>query len=416
MTRLACTLLLILSAAKPGFASDWPNWRGPKYDGVASGNGYPATWSAKENVRWKVTLPGPGASTPILWGDQIFLTCLVEGKNTAVALDRGGKILWQTPVGKQARSGKNPKATGSNPSAVTDGKHLFVYFKSGDLACLDLNGKLLWEKNLQAEYGEDTLWWDLGTSPVLTKDCVVVAVMHSGPSFVVAFDKASGKVAWKQDRNLDAPSEAAQSYTTPVVLEHDGSELLVVLGADHVTAHDAATGKELWRVGTLNPSGNGFFRSIASAVVEEGIVVAPYARGSTLTAIKLGGSGDVTKTHVVWERDDLGADVPTPAALDGKIYVCGDRGQVTCLDVKSGETLAQGQAPRHRTAYSSSPVIADGKLYIAREDGTTFVLSLDGLKVIAENKLDGEQTVATPVFADGQILIRTRESLYCLGK
>lgn len=416
MTRLACMLLLSLSAASLVFASNWPNWRGPKYDGVASGSGYPATWSATENVLWKVTLPGPGASTPILWGDQIFLTCLVEGQNTAVALDRGSKILWQTPVGKQARSGKNPKATGSNPSAVTDGKHLFVYFKSGDLACLDLSGKVLWEKNLQAEYGEDTLWWDLGTSPVLTKDCVVVAVMHSGPSFVVAFDKVSGKVVWKQDRNVEAPEESAHAYTTPVVLNHEGRELVIVLGADHVTAHDAKAGKELWRVGGLNPKSETRQRSIASAVIHEGIVIAPYDRGHTLTAIKLGGSGDVTKSHVVWERDDLGADVPTPAALDGKIYVCGDRGQVTCLDVKTGETLAQGQAPRHRTAYSSSPVIADGKLYIAREDGTTFVLSLDELKVIAENKLDGEQTVATPVLADGQIFIRTRESLYCIGK
>jgi outer membrane protein assembly factor BamB len=416
MTRLACALLLCFSLVTLAFASNWPNWRGPSYDGVASGTGYPTKWSATENVRWKVQLPGPGASTPILWGDRIFLTCVVDGKNTAVCLDRGGKIVWQTPIGKTARAGKNQKATGSNPSAVTDGEHVFVYFKSGDLACLDFSGKVLWEQNLQTQYGEDTLWWDLGTSPVLTKDCVVVAVMHSGPSFVVAFDKASGKVAWKQDRQVEAPEESAHAYTTPVVLNDGGSELLIVLGADHVTTHDAATGSELWRVGGLNPKAETRQRSIASAVIHDGIVIAPYDRGHTLTAIKLGGSGDVTDSHVVWVRDDLGADVPTPAALDGKIYVCGDRGKVTCLDVKTGKTLAEGQAPQHRTAYSSSPVVADGKLYIAREDGTTFVLSLDGLKVLAENKLGGEQTVATPVFADGQILLRTRENLYCIGK
>lgn len=416
MKRLALAWLLCLTAFSVGRADNWPTWRGPNYDGVASGGGYPTTWSATENVRWKTQLPGAGSSTPIVWGDRLFVTCGVDGKNVAVCLDRDGKIVWQTPVGSKARSGKNPKATGSNPSAVTDGKHVFVYFKSGDLACLDMEGKVVWEQNLQTEYGEDTLWWDLGTSPVLTKECVVVAVMHSGPSFVAAIDKETGKLAWKQPRELGAPSEAAQSYTTPVVLQHEGKELLVVLGADYVTAHDGSSGKELWRVGTLNPAGNGFFRSIASAVVQDGVVVAPYARGNTLTAVKLGGSGDVTKSHVVWTRD-LGADVPTPAALDGKIYVCGDRGQVTCLDAKTGETLSSGRAPQHRTAYSSSPVIADGKIFITREDGTTFVMSLnDDFKVLAENKLEGEQVVATPVFVDGQIFIRTRENLYCIGK
>ena len=416
MNRSAAAALLLVSFAAIAIADNWPSWRGPNFDGVAPGKGYPTTWSTTENVRWKVNLPGPGASTPIVWGDRIFLTCGVEGKNTAVCLDRSGKILWQSPIGERARSGKNQKATGSNPSAVTDGRHVFVYFKSGDLACLDLEGKLVWEKNLQAEYGEDTLWWDLGTSPVLTEDHVVVAVMHSGPSFLVAYVKESGKLAWKQDRKTGAPSEAAQSYTTPVIVRDGERELIVVLGADYVTAHDAADGKELWRVGTLNPSGNGFFRSIASAVALDGIVVAPYARGNSLTAVKLGGSGDVTETHVVWERD-LGADVPTPCALDGKIYVCSDRGQVTCLDAKSGKTLASGRAPQNRTAYSSSPVIADGKIYITREDGATFVLSLDDdMKVLSENKLGGEQTVATPVFVDGQILIRTRDNLYCIGQ
>lgn len=409
-----CCLLIAVAASA---AENWPSWRGPNFDGVAAGKGYPVTWSGSENVRWKLKLPGPGSSTPILWEDKIFVTCGSQGKNLAICLNRDGEVLWKTPVGEKGRAGKNQKATGSNPSAVTDGQHVFVYFKSGDLACLDLAGKLVWEKNLQTEYGEDTLWWDLGTSPVLTKEHVVVAVMHSGPSFLAAFDKESGKVAWKQERQTGAPSEAAQSYTTPVVVEHDGQEQLVVLGADFVTGHETGSGKELWRVGTLNPSGNGFFRSIASAVVEDGIVVAPYARGSTITGVKLGGSGDVTRSHVVWERDDLGADVPTPAALDGRVYVCGDRGQVTCLDVKTGKTIWSGEVEKHRTAYSTSPVIADGKLYIGREDGTTFVLALgDEFKVLAKNELADEQLVATPVFADAQVFIRTRENLYCIGK
>ena len=416
MRRFALALALSLIAPWCAGAENWPNWRGPSLDGTAPGAGYPTRWSQTENVAWKVTLPGKGSSTPVVWGEQIFVTCGVDGKNAVLCLDRQGKTLWTTQVGSE-KPGKHKKATGSNPSAVTDGKHVFVYFKSGDLACLDLTGKIEWEQNLQAKFGEDTLWWDLGTSPVLTQSHVVVAVMHSGPSFLVAFEKDSGKQAWKQDRNLGAPSEAAQSYSTPVVLKEGEKELLVVLGADHVTAYEAASGRELWRVGGLNPTGHQYFRSIASAVVADGIVVAPYARGASLTAVKLGGSGDVTKSHIAWALEGLGADVPTPAVKDGKVYLCTDKGDLACLDLKTGQTLAKGNVERNRNAYSSSPILAGGHLYLTREDGKTFVVSIGSqFNVVAANELDGEFTVATPVFVDGQILIRTLDNLYCIGR
>lgn len=415
MKRYAVSLMLGLACASLAQANDWPSWRGPRATGVALGENYPTEWSSEKNIKWKIELPGLGASTPVVWEDRIFLTCGIDGKNTVLCLDRSGEKLWQAEAGRE-KPGKHKKATGSNPSAVTDGERVFVYFKSGDLAAFDVNGNQLWHVNLQEKYGEDTLWWDLGTSPVLTKDAVVVAVMHSGPSYLVAFDKASGKERWKQDRNLGAPEEAAQSYSTPVVLDHNGQETLVCLGADHVTGHDATSGKELWRVGGLNPRQDKYFRSIASAVVADGIVVAPYARGSTITAIKLGGSGDVTKSHIVWERDDLGADVPTPVAADGKVYVCTDKGKVECLDIQTGKTLWSVEAPRNRNAFSSSPILASGKLYITREDGVTFVIDTASKKIVAENKLNGEFTVATPVFVDGEILLRTHESLYCIGQ
>lgn len=421
IARLPFALAALLSLAPLGSplaraVDHWPTWRGPQQNGVAPGKGYPTTWSKTENVVWKTALPGKGSSTPVIWGDRIFLTCGVGGDNVALALDRSGKKLWQTAVGKE-RPGKHKKATGSNPSAVTDGKHLFVYFKSGDLACLDFDGKLVWQQNLQTAYGEDTLWWDLGTSPVLTENAVVVAVMQTGPSFLVAYDKETGKPVWKQDRNLNAPSEAAQSYSTPVVLRDADRELLVVLGADHVTGHDAKTGGELWRVGGLNPTGHQYFRSIASAVVENGVVIAPYARGATLTGVKLGGQGDVTKSHVAWTIDGLGADVPTPAAHGGRVFVCTDKGDLAVLDAATGKKLATGQLERNRNAYSASPIVADDRLYLVREDGKTFVVSTDGqFKVLAANELDGEFMVATPVFADGRIYLRTLENLYCVGK
>jgi outer membrane protein assembly factor BamB len=409
-------LLLVVAFGSQALATDnWTNWRGPSLTGVAGKGAYPIEWGPDENVAWKVELPGLGGSTPAVWGDRIFVTVGVDGENFVVAYDRKGQELWRTPVGKE-RAGKHRKATGSNPSPVTDGESVFVYFKSGDFACLDPSGKLVWHINLQEKFGEDTLWWDLGTSPILTREHVVVACMHSGPSYLAAFDKKTGQSVWKQERNMEAPEEANQSYSTPVVTMHDGKEVIVVLGADHITGHDAKSGAQLWLVGGLNPTQNGYFRSISSPVISDDVVVAPYARGGSLTAVRLGGQGDVRDSHVVWESEAISSDVPTPASKDGRIYVLADKGRLACLDAQSGQVLSELTLPKHRDAYSASPMIAGNYLYLIREDGTAFVVELgEELKVVAENEL-GSLTVASPVFVDGQILIRTSEYLYCIGQ
>ncbi|MBS0207867.1 MAG: PQQ-like beta-propeller repeat protein [Planctomycetes bacterium] len=418
MTRWILSGLICCLVASALRAENWSNWRGPTQNGVVAGHNFPTEWSDTKNVAWKVKLPGAGASTPVVWGDQIVLTCAVDGKNAVLGLDRAGKQRWLAKLDDE-RSGKHKKATGCNPSAVTDGELIYAYFKSGNLACLDMKGQVKWQHNLQAEYGEDTLWWDLGTSPVLTKNYVVVAVMQTGPSYLVAFDKQSGALAWKQDRNVDAPSEAAQSYSTPIVTQEHGQEALIVLGADYVTCHAAETGVELWRVGGLNPTQHKFFRSIASPVIAEGMVVAPYARADSITGVRLGGSGDVTKTHVAWTREEkgVGADVPTPVAEGKRFYNCNDKGEVSCLDVATGKTIWTGLTEKHRRAYSASPVLADSKLYVTREDGKTFVLAAgDEFKILAANELNEEMVVATPVLVDHQILIRGLEHLYCIGQ
>jgi outer membrane protein assembly factor BamB len=401
-------------------ADNWPNWRGPAVDGVAGGKGYVSSWSPQENVVWRVKLPGLGASTPAIWDDHVVVTCAVDGKDAAICLDRSGRELWRRDLGPE-RAGKHKKATGCNPSPVTDGKRVWVYFKSGELACLDLaTGAVAWKTNLQERFGADTLWWDLGTSPVLTTKAVIVAVMQSGPSYLAAFDRETGELLWKHDRMLEAPEEAAQSYTTPVVAKGDAAkgepdEVLFVLGADHVTAHDAATGAEFWRAGGLNPRGDKFFRSISSPVVAGDFVIAPYARGSTITAIRRGGNGDVTATHVAWVRTDLGADVPTPAAQDGRVIVCTDKGRIECLDSATGKTLWQGELPRNRNAYSASPVLVDGRIVVVREDGLATVLAAgDAFNVLGEGSVE-EMTVATPVFVDGRMFLRTHDSLWCIG-
>lgn len=409
-------LLFLLTLPTVALAGDWTNWRGPHGNGVADGSGYPTEWSETKHITWQAELPGPGGSTPIVHEEKIFVTAVGDNENIALCFDPRGHKVWETAIGTK-RAGKHNKGTGANPSPVTDGKHLWCYYKSGDLACLDLEGNLVWQKNLQEMYGKDTLWWDLGTSPVLTEKYVVVAVMQTGPSYLVALEKESGKVAWKQDRDLGAPVEAAQSYTTPLVYNYDGEERILVLGADHVTAHRAADGKQLWMVGGMNPEQNKYFRSISSPVIVGEYVVAPYARGNTLTAIRLGGAGDVSKSHVVWSIKGKFADVPTPTVHENKIYICSDTGQMSCVDVKSGYIIWSERLEKHRSKYSSSPVIADGKLYMTREDATTFVLQPgDEFKLLAKNELEDQKTVSTPVPVNGNIYLRTFKKLYCISK
>jgi len=416
---LACLMSVVVSVHA---ADSWPNWRGPNGDGTADGAGYPVKWSASDNVRWTADLPGLGASTPVVVDHRIVLTSTLDRDNLVVCLNTDGEILWQEKVGAAVAGKPGKDGTGANPSAITDGELVFVYFKSGDLACFDLDGELQWQTNLQQRFGEDTLWWDLGTSPVLTRQAVVIACMHSGPSYVAAFDKESGDMLWKTDRNLGAPEEAAQSYTTPLVVNDGGRQTIVVLGADHVTAHDAETGKELWRVGGLNPTNHKYFRSIASAAYSENIVVAPYARGDSLTAIRMGGSGDVTDSHVIWSREATSADVPTPAISNGRVFICRDvkqaRGTIDCLDLFTGDTIWSGQLPRHAMTFRSSPVVADGRLYLTRQDGTVFVVdaTADEFRLLETNSIGRQHMVATPVFVDGTVLLRTDSKLFCIGE
>ena len=395
-------------------AENWPAWRGPSSDAVVRGSGYPTSWGEEKNIAWKFKIPGWGTSTPAIWEQRIFVSFDDEDKNGLLCVDRQGKLQWQIELG-DAASNKNRKASSSNPSPVTDGSLVYAYFKSGDLACVTLEGEKVWQVNLQQQYGPDRLNWDLGTSPVLTNDLVVVAVMHQGPSYLVGLDKKTGREVWKQDRELGAPAEARDSYSTPLIIRDGDRQTIIVLGGDNVTAHEASTGREIWRAGGLNPQSQRNFRSIASPTLADGLVIAPYARGETLTAIRLGGQGDVTETHVEWTSHEASTDVPSPVALDGKVYICGDRGDIFCVDVASGEEQWKFPLPRNRYVFSASPIIADGMLYATREDGRTFVLRVgETPELVAENSVR-ENTFATPAFADGQIYLRTSDYLICIG-
>jgi outer membrane protein assembly factor BamB len=409
-----CPFLAFLAA---NAQSNWPRWRGSQDNGSTLDGSYPVKWSA-DNVLWKAPLPGKGCSTPIVWNRRIYLTAPVEGQDAVLAFDWDGHELWRATFGPQV-AGKHRNGSGSNASPVTDGQSVFVYFKSGVLAALDLDGTIRWQTNLVSLYGQETLFWDHGTSPVLTKDAVIMTRMHHGDSWLIAFDKMTGRMRWKADRNFETPVEGDQSYATPVVMKDADQEVVVVWGAEHVTAHGAADGKLIWSCGGFNPEARGYLPSVASALPVGDVLVVPHGRAdqgkARVYGIKLGGHGDVNESRRLWKRDDGGAFVPTPAEYRGLVYFVQDRGNVTCLDPASGKTVWTAAFPRASSSYYASPVLADGKLYAAREDGAIFVAGVEkGFELLAENDMK-DRVIACPVPVANRLLIRGESHLYCVG-
>ncbi len=412
---LALPLLLAGLAARAEDPPAWPRWRGPLDNGSVDAGAYPVTWDATANIRWKAPLPGKGCSTPVVWGSRLVLTAPAEGQDAVLAFDPSGKPLWQTPLGPE-RKGKHRNGSGSNPSPATDGRGLFAYFKSGALAGLDGDGKILWQTNVQERFGRDTLYWDVGTSPVLTEGDVVVSMIHHGESWIAAFDKRDGALRWRTVRSFETPNEGDHSYATPLLIRHAGREALLLLGGERLTAHDAADGAELWTCGDFNPGKKPLWVPVASFVVAGDVAVVPYGRGECLHGIRLGGSGDVTASHRAWKREDMGAFVPTPAEWKGRVYLLRDPGEIACIDPATGKTLWGGALPKAAASYYASPLVAGGRIYAAREDGVVFVVRAgEPFEVLAENPL-GERLIASPVPLEGKrLLLRGEKHLVCVG-
>jgi outer membrane protein assembly factor BamB len=395
----------------------WPGWRGPENNGSTPDGSYPSQWSA-DKVLWKTNLPGKGCSTPVVWDKQIYLTVPISGFDAVMAFNWAGKPLWQATLGTEI-AGKHQNGSGSNPSPVTDGTALFVYFKSGTFAAVELDGSIRWRMNLIEQYGADDLFWDFGTSPVLTQNHVIMARMHGGDSWVAAFDKKTGKLSWRVPRNFEVPTEVDHGYNTPAVIQHDGREAVLVWGAAQLTAHDATNGAVLWSCGDFNPQSTSLWPAVSSPVVAGNTAVVCFGRADRgqprLHGIKLGGAGDVTSTHRVWKREDIGSFVPTPAVYKGLVYILGDRGQISCIDPATGEPLWTDAFPKARFNFYSSPTLADGKLYAAREDGTVFVAKIEGeFELLAENQM-GERVIASPVPVSNHLLIRGESHLFCVS-
>lgn len=400
--------------------SDWRSWRGPKDSGSVEGVGFPDAVS-KEYLRWSAPLPGKGCSTPIHVGGKILLTAPQDGKDSVICIDSTGKQVWSTAF-EQEDAGKHRNGSGCNASPITDGKTLYVYFKSGTFAALDLDGKVLWKKNLVEAYGKDTLYWDHGTSPVLTQQHVIMARMHQGESWLAAFDKQTGEVAWKVSRNYKTPTECDHGYTTPLVMQYQGKESILVWGAEHITIHNSSDGQAVYSCGDFNPDASQLWPAIATPVVVDGMAVIAYGRNDRgiprLYGIRLNGTGDTTKTNHVWKRDDVGTFVPTPCVHKGQVVLVRDHGEVEAVEPSTGKTVWKGEFPKSRANFYSSPLIAGDRLIAPREDGIVFVGKIKnegGLEVLSETNLE-ESVIGSPVPFGDSVLIRGENHLFCFGR
>ncbi len=416
---LVMALSLHVSTVYSEDALDWTSWRGPHGHGSIDTGKFPDSIDAQRTL-WKTELPGKGCSTPIVFNEEIYLTAPAEGMDSVLCLDTDGQRRWITTF-DQEDAGKHRNGSGSNASPVTDGKGVFVYFKSGTFAALELDGGVRWKHDIVKTYGKDTLFWDHGTSPVLTEKHVVLASMHQGESWLAAFDKTTGELAWKVARNFKTPTECDHGYSTPLVIQHGGKESILVWGAEHVTIHDASNGEVTWSCGNFNPEKNQLWPAIVTPVIADNTVIIAYGRNDRgiprLYGIRLTGSGDTTATNHAWMRNDVGTFVPTPAIYQGQVILVRDHGEVESVAPSTGVTQWKGAFPKGRSNFYSSPLVAAGKLIAPREDGVVFVASIqDGnFKVLSETDL-GEPVIGSPIPLGNRILIRGEQHLFCFGE
>lgn len=434
--RAVLLLVAIVGCARL-LQADWPQWRGPKLNGSApAARDLPVNWSQTQNVLWRAKTPSWSAATPIVWKETIFITSAEEGfvslgasgnrrsrsesghdKIFLLAVNRqDGSIRWQRQIDRGNLLFR--KQNSASPSPITDGNQVWVMTGNGKFACFTIQGKEVWKRDIQAEYGRFGLNHGYASTPLLWGERLYVQVLHGmttdDPSYVFAVDKNTGKTVWKVERPTDAVQESPDNYATPQVATVGGKQQLVISGGDYVTGHDLETGKEIWRIGGFNPTNNPFGRTIASSVVIGSNVFTTSTRGRPFIAFRAGGSGNITGKSELW-NNSLGADVPTPTT-DGKyIYVLVDNGVVNCLEAETGKVIYQGQRIELGT-YSASPLLADGKIYCINEEGTTTVVKAGpAFQILGVNKLDSH-TLASPVAVDNQLFIRTADYLYCIQK
>ncbi|TDJ79625.1 MAG: hypothetical protein E2O39_00650 [Planctomycetota bacterium] len=433
---LATALALASSpGAAGGVDETWPAWRGPDGTGVARSSA-PLSWSDDENIKWKVPIPGRGYSTPIAWNGRLFLTTAVpleelpepEGGGGGRGRGRGrpsppqpetafivlcldaetGAVLWERTA-KEAKPHEGyHRQYGSHASysPVTDGERLYASFGSQGVYCYDLDGALLWERDLGAKLEMRRAFGE-GAPPVLHGDTLVLLQDHEGDSFIVALNAETGEVEWRVER--DEPS----SWATPLILEHDGVWQVVTAATNRVRSYALADGELLWECGGLGAN------AIPSVLRHGDLILAMTGyRNSKLLAIGLGGEGDLTDSDAVkWTAERGLAYTASPVLANGKLFVLMDSGSVSCFDAATGEPYYVQERIDRGLKFKASPIAAGGKLYCASESGDVYVLGMGTeLEVLGKNTLDDEFFVASPIAVGGELYLRGREHLYCISE
>jgi outer membrane protein assembly factor BamB len=423
-----CVGFLVLGSVARSRAEDWPQFRGPTGDGIATATNLPLTWSPTQNVAWQAPLPGRGRSSPVLLGERIWLTTALETgvrtfaegpdqmqqaqrvKLEAVCLDRatGGMVLEVELFALENPAAVNLLNSYATPTPVMEPGRLYCDFGTFGTACLEADtGRVLWKRQLPVDHHHGP-----GSSPILYKNLLILVRDGRDQQYIIALDKQTGQTVWKSDRPpISTPiAEFRKSFSTPLVFEANGRTQMVVPGAQWLVAYEPETGREIWRV----DDGRG--ETVAPRpVYGRGVVylsTGVMGGRAQLWAVRVDGQGDVTRTHVAWKQQALIGFMPSPLLLGQELYLLSDDGFVACVDASSGETLGKTRAGGK---YAASPVYAQGHIYCFSREGKTVVLQANkDLTLLAENQLDGP-VFASPAFADSSIFVRTDSHLYRLS-
>ena len=415
MKTLPTLLASLLAVSCSIQAANWSALRGSDGTAVSSESEFPLSWSVKENIAWKTTLSGKGTSSPVVHGNLIFVTTQLENEDLmTLSFDlKTGRPIWEKKMG----NGRLPTHDFHNmatPTPVTDGKHVWVFFGTGDLVCLTTSGEEVWRRNLRTEYADYNTNHGMGNSPLLHDGSLYIACMHQGPSYLLALNAATGKILWKKDRNLEAREEGNDSYSTPIVVEVNGHDQIVLSGAEHLNAYDPITGKEIWRVGDLQVP-HPYGRTIAGPTAGEGKVItvaSGFRNQGFLVGVTPAHEGDSAIIDHDWKQKRYSPDCPTPVIYGGKVFTIRDDGMASCIDIKTGN--AHWQERLFAENVKVSPVAANGYIYFTTGRANTKVLKAsETFEIVATNELN-EETLSTPALSSGNIIIRTFESLYCI--
>lgn len=427
-------------------AANWPQWRGPNFDGSSTETGLPSQFSKTENVAWTVPLPGPSGSTPAIFGDYVFVSSTDKEKKSrvAMALDRKtGQTRWQRDMGPGVS--QDDRSNYSSPSPITDGKNVWFFYGNGDLTSFDMDGKQIWTRNIQKDYGKFAFLWTFSSSLLLHEGKLYLQVLQrdtpvnksdplgSAPtdkpieSFLLALDPANGKELFKVARPSEARVESREAFSTPIPSTHNGRKEIIVVGGDCITGHDVNNGKELWRWGTWNPQKITHWRLVPSPVVGNGVALACGPKNAPIFAVKLGGNGTLPDSAIAWQSTerDVTSDVPTPLFYKGKFYILnGGKRKLLCVEPADGKVVWSGDlvaSAGARSVFESSPTAADDKVYMMDHKGNVFVVAAntDQFKLLHTTPMgdDTDNSLRSSIpMSQGQIFIRTGSKLYCIGK